>query len=105
MDWSELQKMRVADLRDMMKEQLPDVTGVTAMKKEQLVEQLAHKLGIERPHKRVVGVDKTTIRAKIKDLKVKRQAALEAHDSVELKKHRRAIHALKRRLRRAEIRA
>jgi hypothetical protein len=102
-DWAELQKTRVADLRNMVKEQMPDVTGVVGLKKEELVELLAKKLGIEKPHKHVVGVDKTTMRGRIKELKVKRAAALAAHDSGELKKQRRAIHRLKRKLRKAEV--
>ena len=101
MDWHELNKTRVADLREMMKQQMPDVTGVIAMKKEELVERLAAHLGVERPHKVVVGIDKTAVRGKIKDLKKMRQQALEAQDPVGLKKQRRAIHRLKRRLRRA----
>jgi hypothetical protein len=101
MDWHELNKTRVKDLRDMMSEHLPDVTGVTAMKKDQLVELLAEKLEIEKPHKAVAkGLGKGAVKAKIKELKVLRQQALEAKDPVELKKQRRAIHRLKRKLRR-----
>jgi hypothetical protein len=100
-DWHELNKHRVADLRDMMKEHLPEVTGITQMKKEQLVELLADKLEIERPHKVVAGIDKAEIKAQIRALKLKRDTALEAHDHAELKKQRRAIHNLKRKLRRA----
>lgn len=101
MDWHELEKKRVADLRDMVKAELPDVTGVVALKKEQLVELLAQKMGIERPHKVVTGIDKTQVRTRIRALKQQRDQALAAHDSAELKKQRRAIHRLKRRLRRA----
>lgn len=101
MDWHELEKKRVADLREMMHKELPDVTGVVGMKKEELVERLAAKLGIERPHKVVTGVDKPTIRGKIKKLKELRAEALAAHDGATLKKRRRAIHRLKRRLRKA----
>lgn len=101
MDWHELEKKRVVDLREMVKQELPEVTGVVGMKKEQLVELLAHKLGIERPHKVVKGIDKTKVRGRIKDLRQLRDQALAAHDSAELKKQRRAIHRLKRRLRRA----
>ena len=101
MDWHELNKTRVADLRDLMKEHLPEVTGITQMKKEQLVELLADKLEIERPHKVVEGIDKAAVKAKIKELKGQRNTALEAHDHGELKKQRRAIHRLKRKLRRA----
>ena len=101
MDYHELQKTRVADLRDMMKEHLPDVTGLTGLKKDELVEQLAVKLGIEKPHKHVAaGLGKRAIKAEIREFKLKRQAALEAKDYEELKKYRRLIHRRKRRLRR-----
>ena len=101
MEYHDLQKTRVADLREMMTEHLPDVKGLTGLKKEELIEQLADKLGIEKPHKHVAaGLGKRAIKAEIKDLKVKRQAALEAKDYEELKKFRRQIHRRKRRLRR-----
>ena len=101
MDYHDLQKTRVTDLREMMKEHLPEITGVTAKKKDELVEMLAAKLGIEKPHKHVAaGLGKRAIRAEIKELKLKREAALEAKDSAELKKYRRLIHRRKRRLRR-----
>ena len=101
MDWHELQKTRVKDLRDLMKEHLPEETGTTSMKKEQLVQLLAEKLGIEKPHKSVArGIGKGAIKAQIMERKGLRQHALEAHDHAELKKQRRAIHRLKRRLRR-----
>ena len=101
MEYHDLQKTRVTDLREMMKEHLPEVTGVVAMKKDELIERLAEKLGIEQPHKHVAaGLGKRTIKAEIRELKAKRQAALEARDSAELKKYRRLIHRRKRRLRR-----
>jgi hypothetical protein len=101
MDYHDLQKTRVGDLREMMKEHLPDVQGVIGLKKEEIVDMLAEKLGIEKPHKHVAaGLGKRKIRAEIKELKVKRQAALEAKDGAELKKYRRLIHRRKRRLRR-----
>jgi len=101
MDFHELQKTRVSDLREMMKEHCPDVTGVVGMKKEELVDALADQLGIEKPHKHVAaGLGKRAIKAEIRELKLKRQAAYEAGDSFELKKYRRLIHRRKRRLRR-----
>lgn len=101
MEYHDLQKTRVTDLREMMKEHLPEVVGVVGMKKEELIERLADKLGIERPHKHVAaGLGKRTIKAEIRELKARRQAALEARDSAELKKFRRLIHRRKRRLRR-----
>jgi hypothetical protein len=100
-NWHDLEKMRVKDLRAKAKELLPDLTGVIGMKKDDLIARIATNLGIEHPHKRVVGIDKQKVRDKINALKVKRQAALEAHDGAELKKQRRLIHRQKRTLRRA----
>jgi hypothetical protein len=101
MEYHDLQKTRVGDLRDMMKEHLPQVTGVVALKKEELVDMLAEELGIEKPHKHVAaGLGKRAIKAEIRQLKKKRQAALEASDSAELSKYRRLIHRRKRKLRR-----
>ena len=101
MEYHDLQKTRVGDLRNMMKEHLPEVQGVIGLKKEEIVDLLAEKLGIEKPHKHVAaGLGKRAIKAEIRDLKVKREAALEAKESAELKKYRRLIHRRKRRLRR-----
>ena len=101
MEYHDLQKTRVVDLREMMKEHLPEVKGITGLKKDELIEQLADKLGIEKPHKHVAaGLGKRAIKAEIRELKLKRQAALEAKDYDELKKFRRQIHRRKRRLRR-----
>jgi hypothetical protein len=100
-DWHELNKHRVLDLRELMKQHLPQVTGITQMKKAELVELLADALGIEKPTKRVVGIDKSNIKSQIRDLKKLRQQALEAGDHAALKRHRRAIHHLKRKMRRA----
>ena len=101
MDWHELNKHRVADLRDMMKEHAPHVNGVMSMKKESIVQHLAEALGIEEPHKVVEGIDKGAIKAKIAEHKALRDKAIEARDSVELKKQRREIHRLKHKLRKA----
>lgn len=101
MEFHDLQKTRVGDLRDMMHEHLPEVKGVVGMKKEELVDMLAEKLGIEKPHKHVeAGLGKRAIKAEIRELKLKRQAALEAKEYDDLKKYRRQIHRRKRKLRR-----
>ena len=101
MEFHELQKKRVADLREMMHEHCPEEKGVVGLKKEELVDRLAEKLGIEKPHKHVAaGLGKRAIKAEIRELKVKREEALEAGDSAELKKYRRLIHRRKRKLRR-----
>jgi hypothetical protein len=100
-DWHDLNKKRVADLRDMMKEHHPNLQGVMSMKKDQLVSHLAEALGIEEPHRVVEGIDKSAVKAQIQEHKKLRQQALEAGDHAELKKQRRQIHSLKRKLRKA----
>jgi len=101
MDWHELHKTRVVDLREMMKEHLPDVTGITQMKKDQLIELLADALEIKRPHKKIeAGLGKRAMKARIRELKGSRAAAVAAGDKTTLHRSRREIHRLKRRLRR-----
>jgi hypothetical protein len=98
MDWHELHKKKVTQLRGMAQEQ--GVTGTSGMNKDALVELLAEKLGIERPHLVVTDASaKKEAKARIKALKVERQAALEAGDHTELKRLRRTIHRQKRSLR------
>ena len=66
-----------------------------------MVDDLAEKLGIEKPHKHVeAGLGKRKIKAEIRDWKLKREAAREAGDAAELKKYRKLIHRNKRKLRR-----
>jgi hypothetical protein len=50
-----------------------------------------------------VGVDKASIKARIRELKVKREAALAAHNHSELKAVRRNIHRLKRQIHKATV--
>lgn len=101
MDYHDLQKTRVADLREMVKQQMPQVQGVIGMKKEQIIDLLAEHLGIEKPHKHVAaGLGKRKIKARIRELLVKRNEALASGDHAELKKQRRLIHREKRKLRR-----
>jgi hypothetical protein len=50
-----------------------------------------------------VGIDKAAVKAKIRELKVQRNAAIEAHDHRQLKVIRRRIHHLKRKMHKATI--
>ena len=101
MEFHDLQKTRVSDLREMVKEHFPDETGAVGLKKEAIVDMLAEKLGIVKPHKHVAaGLGKRAIKAEIRELKIKRHAALETADGPELKKVRKLIHRRKRKLRR-----
>ncbi len=61
-------------------------------------------LGIEaHEHHEVRGIDKTEIKRRIRELKVKRDQALDAHNREELKVVRRGIHALKRSIHKATV--
>ncbi|MBK8165712.1 MAG: hypothetical protein IPK64_07045 [bacterium] len=101
MDFHELQKTRIADLRTMAKEKCPDVTGLIGLRKDELVDLLAERLHIERPHRHVVpGLGKRAIKAEIRRLKATRLDALASGDREALHTTRQAIHRRKRKLRR-----
>jgi superfamily II DNA helicase RecQ len=101
MDYHELYKKKVTDLREMAKEHTDLPAAATALNKDQLVDFLCEKLGIEKPHKVAIGVNKTSIKGEIKELKKVRDEALSAQDHDKLKDTRRKMHRLKRKLHRA----
>ena len=78
--------------------------GYTTMHKDQLVLALCEVMGIEaHSHHEVKGLDKRAIKNQIRELKGKRDVALEAHDHKELKRVRREMHGLKRALHKATV--
>ncbi len=82
------------------------VQGYKTMHKEDLVKALCTAFGIEaRAGRKVVGIDRKAIKGQIKELKAKREKALEGHDHQALKRIRRQIHRLKRKMRKATIAA
>ncbi len=100
----ELKHKTVADLREIAKGiEHEAVQGYTQLNKEHLVAAIAKALGIKHTQHDVVGVDKASIKARIRELKAKRQSALDAHDRAELKSVRRTIHRLKRRIHKATV--
>jgi len=99
MDWHELHKMKVTDLRELAKQKL-EIEGVSGLHKDELVERLAHAMGIARPHKVVEKEGKTGIKQRIRALKVERDEALGAKDRERLHRVRRQIHGEKRKLHR-----
>jgi hypothetical protein len=103
--YEELKHKTLADLRDIAKgmEQHEAVQGYTQLNKEHLVVALAKALGIQHTHHDVVGIDKGSIKARIRQLKTERTAALEAHDHAQLKTVRRTIHRLKRQIHKATV--
>lgn len=101
--YEELKKMTVAKLREMASEMEHEaLQGYSQLKKEQLIDAMCTALGIEKHVKHeVVGLDKRAIKSRIKKLKKKRDAAIEAHKHAEIKDTRRRIHRLKRKIHKA----
>ena len=102
--FEELKHKTLAELRDIAKGTDGEVVqGYTQMNKEHLVVALAKALGIQHEHHEVIGIDKSSIKARIRQLKTQREAALAAHDHAQLKVVRRSIHRLKRRIQKATV--
>jgi cell division protein FtsX len=99
-DYKSIAKMTAVQLREQLAK-YPDVTGVSAMKKEKLVDLLAAKLGIDKHAHGVVAVDKTSIKQAIRALKKQRDEAMTAKDAKKLTAIHHAIHKQKHLLRRA----
>src|SRR5262245_20486840 len=100
--YHELKEKTIEELREIAKgdENHDAVQGYSQMNKQHLLPALCKALGIEtHEHHDVIGIDKPAIKAKMRELKKHREAALEAHDHDELKSIRRRIHSLNRQIR------
>jgi len=100
--YHELRAKTIDELREIAKN-APNqdaVQGFSQMNKDHLLPALCKALGIEaHDHRDVVGIDKPAIKAKMRELKTARAAAIEAHDADKLKSVRRHIHSLNRQIR------
>lgn len=101
----QLKEKTLAELRDIAKSiEHEAVKGWSQMNKEHLLPAICRALNIDtHVHHDVVGVDKASIKAKLRLLKVERNQALEAHDHARLKAVRRQMHHLKRRIHAATV--
>jgi hypothetical protein len=99
--YHELRQMTVVQLRDLAKELNHEaVQGFSQMNKDHLLPAICRALNIDTlEHHTATGVDKPTIKAKMRQLKHDRDRALDAHDHVLLKNIRRQMHALNRQIR------
>jgi hypothetical protein len=99
--YHDLKLKTIQELRDIAKDVHHDaVQGYSQMNKDHLLPALCRALGIStHEHHEVKGVDKPAIKAKMRELKKERDAALEGHDHVALKNVRRQLHRLNRRIR------
>lgn len=101
----ELKQKNVGELREIAKGiQHEAVQGYTQLNKEHLLVALAQALGIStHEHHAVGGFDKSAVKAQMRDLRKKREAALGAGDSALLKAVRRQLHGLNRQVRQHTI--
>lgn len=99
--YHDLKLKTVQELRDIAKDVQHDaVQGYSQMNKDHLLPALCKALGIEaHEHHSVSGIDKPAIKQQMRDLRKKRDAAVEAHDGDALKSIRRQIHRLNRQIR------
>jgi len=103
--YEELRKKTVAQLREIAAGMDHEsLRGYTQIHKAELLSRLFAALGIEtHEHHDVTGVDKASIKARIRKLKGQREAILASKDKKRLKDLRRGIHSLKRALRRFTV--
>jgi hypothetical protein len=95
-----LEKMTVKELREVAKD-IPQIVGVHAMKKEELIVEIKKAKGIEDEPLKKTDATIAQLKQKIKALKTERQAALEAKDKKKATIFRRRISRLKKKTRRA----
>ncbi len=103
---ADLEKLTAPKLRELALEKYPDITGVSGMKKEELVEAIIAeeiRLGLrpkEEKTQAMAGMGVTQLKAAIRNLKKDRDAALQNKDAAGLGRVRLRIKRMKRQLRR-----
>ncbi|HLG14965.1 MAG TPA: hypothetical protein VJH03_10750 [Blastocatellia bacterium] len=103
--YEELKHKTVAQLREIAAGiEHDELKGYTQLNKDHLLKALCTALHIDmHEHHEVVGLNKAEIKAKIKALKARRDAALAARDHAQLKDVRRRIHHMKRMIHKATV--
>jgi hypothetical protein len=107
MDWKDLEKMTVLKLREEALK-YPQIEGVHGKHKEQLMDEIAKVLGIEKPHSHFADTvvhTKADLKHKIQELKIEREKLLVAQDHKKLHEVRREMHELKHTIRKLEAKA
>jgi hypothetical protein len=103
----ELEKMTAVELRELALKEYPNITGVHAMKKEELIVAIHQARGestkeIKKKKSPVkVKVDKKELKKKIRELQGTKNAALAEGDKKQLRRLRKKIKRLKRMTQRA----
>ena len=102
---AEFEKLTTPKLRELALEKYPSLTGVSGMKKEELVEAIIAeevRLGLrpkEEKQQPMAGMGVTQLKAGIRSLKKARDSALHGKDRASLAAARLQIKRMKRRLR------
>src|SRR5262245_48112660 len=100
--YHDLKGKTIQELREIAKgvENQEAVQGYSQLNKDHLLPALCKALGIDsREHHAAVGIDKPAVKAKMRELKKQRDAALASHDGDALKSVRRHLHRLNRQIR------
>jgi len=95
-----LEKMTVKELRELAKD-IPGITGVHAMKKDELMVEIKKAKGIKDEPIKKADASIADLKQKIKALKAERRGALEAKDKKKATIFKRRISRLKKKTRRA----
>jgi chromosome segregation ATPase len=95
-----LEKMTVKEMREMAKD-IPGITGVHAMKKDELIVEIKKAKGIKDEPIKKADASIAELKQKIKALKSQRRDALEAKDKKQATIFKRRISRLKKKTRRA----
>ena len=102
MTYEELHKKTVAELREIAKGiDHEAVKGYTQMNKEHLLPAICKALGIDTHahHHLDSAFNKADTKARMRQLRIERNKALETHDARKLKLLRRELHSLNHRVR------
>jgi hypothetical protein len=96
--YHELKEKNIGQLREIAKDLKHEaVQGYTQLNKEHLLVALCTALNVPiHEHHDAVGIDKASLKARMRALKKDRDAALEAGDHARLKAVRRSMHSLNR---------
>jgi hypothetical protein len=100
MDYHELSKMKVTELRELAKEKT-SLTGVVGLSKEVLIDKLADAMGIEKPHKIALLQGKAEIKKRLHAYKTERMAAIQSKDHEKLAATRKELKKIRRQLQHA----
>ena len=107
-----LDKMTVAELREALKKEVPDITGVTGMKKDQLLEALKEVRGVKdktpakkKKKKKTAGPKKemtvSEMKQEIVRLRAEKESVRQEGDKKKIEIIRRRINRLKKMTRKA----